>query len=126
MGLADDLCPVPPRTPENEKYPGLELTDVQREQVRIAEHAVPVGHGNPDVPVLVYTPKATSDHRRGVVLSIHGGAFVRFRAHTFAGRDAARIERLRPRSRAFGRRGSTARSCGTRYCDAAHPWWRLY
>jgi acetyl esterase/lipase len=65
----------------------MELTDEHRSRLDIEERFVPGPAGAPDVRVLVYRPKGQSS-RLPVIVSIHGGAFVRMRADTFAAMDA--------------------------------------
>ena len=86
MSRAHELLPIPPRgAPET--FEGMELTDEHRSRLDIEERFVPGPEGAPDVRVLVYRPKGQSS-RLPVIVSIHGGAFVRMRADTFAAMDA--------------------------------------
>lgn len=86
MSRAHELLPIPPRG-EPEAYEGMELTDEHRAVLDIDERYVPGPAGAPDVRVLIYRPKDQTD-RLPVIVSIHGGAFVRMRADTFAAMDA--------------------------------------
>ena len=86
MSRADELLPVPPRGVPD-VYEGMELTDEHRAHLHIDERFAPGPEGAPDVRVLVYRPKNQSG-RLPVIVSIHGGAFVRMRADTFAATDA--------------------------------------
>ena len=86
MGRADELLPVPPRGAP-EVFEGMELTDEHRAGLDIDERFAPGPEDAPDVRVLVYRPKGQTG-RLPVIVSIHGGAFVRMRADTFAAMDA--------------------------------------
>jgi len=86
MSLAHELLPIPPRG-EPEIFEGMELTDEHRARLDIDERFAPGPAGAPDVRVLVYRPKDQGG-RLPVIVSIHGGAFVRMRADTFAAMDA--------------------------------------
>jgi acetyl esterase/lipase len=86
MSRAHELLPIPPRGAP-EVFEGMELTDEHRSRLDIEEMFVPGPEGAPDVRVLVYRPKGLTG-RLPVIVSIHGGAFVRMRADTFAAMDA--------------------------------------
>ena len=86
MGRADELLPVPPRDVPD-VYEGMELTDEHRARLDIDERFAPGPEGAPAVRVIVYRPKGQTG-RLPVIVSIHGGAFVRMRADTFAATDA--------------------------------------
>lgn len=87
MSRAHELLPIPPRRPEPEVYPGMELTDEHRAALDIVERTVPGPAGAPDVRVLVYRPRDTPE-RLPLLVSIHGGAFCLMSADTFAAMDA--------------------------------------
>lgn len=83
---ADQLLPVPDRAVP-ETFPGMELTDEHRARLKIEERHVPGPAGAPDVRVVIYRPKAQAGPLPPL-LAIHGGAFVRMRADTFAAMQA--------------------------------------
>ncbi len=86
MSRAQELLPIA-RESEPLIYDGMELTDEHRAALDITERRVPGPPGGPDVRVIVYRP--TTAATRPVIVSIHGGAFVRFHADSFAAIDAA-------------------------------------
>jgi len=86
MSRADELLPIPPRGAPD-VFEGMELTDEHHARLDIEERFAPGPEGDPDVRVIVYRPK-NQPGRLPVIMSIHGGAFVRMRADTFAAMDA--------------------------------------
>jgi len=84
MSRANEYFPIDRDEPEEIMIP---MTDEQRDRLDIAERYIPGPEGAPEIRVLVYRAKQTTEILP-VLLHLHGGAFCVLHPETFAGMEA--------------------------------------